>query len=193
MEVSLRAYARHRGVSLGAVQKAIKSRRIQKTASGQIDAEAADVEWERNTAPRPSAAGESKQQKPVASPEAARLPNPRTRIVDVSSTEGHADSGKNDLPAAGSLEYSRARAVRENYNARLAKIQYEERVGRLISVNEVQVSAFNKFRQFRDQMLNIPDRVAAMLAANSDPAKVHEILGTEIRSALEEFADAAHR
>ncbi len=40
-------------------------------------------------------------------------------------------------------------------------------------------------------MLNIPDRVAAVLAAESDPARVHEILTDEIRKALTEFADAA--
>lgn len=186
MEVSLRAYARHRGVSLGAVQKAIKSGRIQKTAAGQIDSEAADVQWERNTAPRPS----GQQQKPVASSEAARPPNLRTRTVEMASTEGHSDSGKNDLPAAGSLEYSRARAVRENYNARLAKLEFEMRTGKLVSRDEVQVSAFNKFRQFRDQMLNIPDRVSAMLAAETESAKVHRMLGTEIRKALNDFADA---
>ena len=50
-----------------------------------------------------------------------------------------------------------------------------------------------KFRTFRDGMLNIPDRVAAVLAAESDPARVHEILATEIRKALLEFADGANR
>jgi len=83
--------------------------------------------------------------------------------------------------------------VRENYLARLAKIEFEERSGKLVSRDEVQVAAFNKFRTFRDGMLNIPDRVAAVLAAESDPARVHEILATEIRKALLEFADGANR
>ena len=39
-------------------------------------------------------------------------------------------------------------------------------------------------------MLNIPDRVAAMLAAETEPAKCYEILQTEIRKALNESADA---
>jgi len=83
--------------------------------------------------------------------------------------------------------------VRENYLARLAKIEFEERSGKLVSRDEVQVAAFNKFRTFRDGMLNIPDRVAAVLAAESDPAMVHEILAIEIRKALLEFADGANR
>jgi hypothetical protein len=90
----------------------------------------------------------------------------------------------------GASQYTKARAVREHYQARLAKIDYEERVAKLVSKDEVQVATFNKFRQFRDHMLNIPDRVAAMVAAETDAAKCYEILATEIRRALNEFADS---
>ncbi len=54
----------------------------------------------------------------------------------------------------------------------------------------MQIAAFNKFRQFRDHMLNIPDRLAAILAAETEAAKCYEILATEIRKALNEFADS---
>ena len=47
--MSQRAYARHRGVALSAVQKAIETGRISKQPDGQIDSEQADVEWEQNT------------------------------------------------------------------------------------------------------------------------------------------------
>jgi hypothetical protein len=97
-----------------------------------------------------------------------------------------------EVSGGGALEYSRARAVRENYLARLAKIEYEERLGKLVSRDEMQVAAFNKFRTFRDGMLNIPDRVAAVIAAEADSAKVHAMLTTEIRKALLEFADGAN-
>jgi len=90
----------------------------------------------------------------------------------------------------GASQYTKARAVREHYQARLAKIEYEERTGKLVSKDEVQVAAFNKFRQFRDHMLNIPDRLAAILAAETESAKCYEILATEIRKALNEFADS---
>lgn len=90
----------------------------------------------------------------------------------------------------GASQYTKARAVREHYQARLAKIEYEERIAKLVSKDEVQIAAFNKFRQFRDHLLNIPDRVAAMLAAETDAAKCYEILATEIRKALNEYADS---
>jgi hypothetical protein len=155
--LSQRAYAKHRGVALSAVQKAISTGRISTMADGRIDPGVADGEWAANTKARPPA------------------------------VRHQADD---DQDAFGAAQYSKARAVREHYQARLAKIDYEERIGNLVSKDEVQVAAFNTHRVIRDAMLNVPDRVAAMLAAETDEAKCHEVLSTEIRKALNEFADA---
>jgi hypothetical protein len=45
MGVSLRAYGRHRGVTLAAVQKALKTHRITALPDGTIDPEIADRAW----------------------------------------------------------------------------------------------------------------------------------------------------
>src|SRR5581483_2205690 len=153
--MSQSAYAKHRGVALFAVQKAIKSGRISTLTNGQIDSEAADEEWARNT-----------------------------REYAPAVTQHDDDAG------FGASQYSKARAIREHFQARLAKLEFEERTGKLVSADEVRVAAFNQFRQFRDHMLNLPDRLAAMLAAESEPATCYEILTTEIRKALNEFADS---
>lgn len=106
---------------------------------------------------------------------------------------------------SGVSQYSKARAVFMHYKARLAKLEYEERVGMLVSKAEVQVAGFNTGRRIRDNMLNIPDRVvgavaaevrsavseaglAPELAGRLDLARVYSILAAEIRSALQEFA-----
>mgnify|MGYP001039313779 CR=1 FL=1 len=175
--VSLRGYAKHRGVTLRAVQKAIQSGRIRPTPEGKLDPAQADADWERNTGPR---AGVS-----IAFPSPPPRPAPPPQAV--------AEPPRAELGATGGLDYARARAVRENYLARLAKLEYEERLGKLLSRDEVTVAAFNRFRTFRDGVLNIPDRVSALLAAETDPAKVHEVLRTEIRKALLEFADSTNR
>ena len=157
--VSQRAYARHRGVALAAVQKALATGRITMQEGG-IDPEQADRDWEENTT--------------------QRAPS----IVNRSQED---DEGSN----FGASQYTKARAVREHYHARIAKLEYEERVAKLVSKDEVQLAAFNQFRMFRDGMLNIPDRLAAVLAAETDPARVHELLAAEIRKALQEFADGS--
>ena len=91
----------------------------------------------------------------------------------------------------GPSQYVTARTVHETYRARLAKLDYEERIGKLLPRDEVVATAFKRYRQFRDHMLNIPNRIAPVLAAETDPIRVHEILATEIRDALGEFADQA--
>ena len=178
--MSQRAYARHRGVSLSTVQKAIKSVRITTLPNGQIDSEIADADWARHT---------QTQAPPV-------------------DRRGH--QLDDDAEVFGASQYQKARAVREHYQARLSKIEYEERIKKLIPADEVKVAAFNLLRMIRDRMLNVPDRVvgavlaevqAVLSAAGCNPescpgfdmAKVHEILATEIRSVLEETADAAQR
>lgn len=181
--MSLRAYAKHRGVSLRAVQKALKSGRIAPRGDGRLDADVADADWARNTAPRPQPSSQPAQ--PAASAQSAHHHH---------SDPPHSNPPRretSDPPKLESgLEYSKARAVRESYMARLAKIDFEERTAKLVSSDEVSVAAFNRFRQFRDGMLNIPDRLAAVLAAEKNPRQVHELLATEIRKALTEFSDA---
>ncbi|MBM3746497.1 MAG: hypothetical protein FJW34_11925 [Acidobacteria bacterium] len=172
--VSLRGYAKHRGVTLRAVQKAIQSGRIRTTPAGQIDTGQADADWERNTGPR---AGSS-----IAFPSPPpRRPAPPPAV----------EPPRAELGGAGTLDYARARAVHEHYKARKAKLEYEEKLGKLLSRDEVTVAAFNRYRGLRDRALNLPDQLAPVLAAESDLRRVHEILTTALRKLLLDFADAA--
>ena len=89
-----------------------------------------------------------------------------------------------DPALTGGGSYLVAQGVREGFLARLAKIQYEEKLGKLINRDEVQVERFNTNRIIQDGVLNIADRVSAQLAAETDEKKVHEI-----RNALTGIAD----
>jgi hypothetical protein len=160
--LSLRAYAKHRGVSLAAVQKAIHSGRITPNADGLIDSDRADAEWAAKTRPG--------QRRARPAPPAVREPA--------------------EAAGANGLDYFRARAIRESYLARLAKIEFEERIAKLVNRDEVQVAGFTRGRVVRDNMLNIADRLAATLAAESDVDRVHRILSNEIRMALDVLAGA---
>jgi len=157
---------------MSAVQKAIQSGRITTTPDGKINSDVADVDWKANTRQQhqPRAAG-------------AKAPD-STSVVAVREAE------KTDSAGAGGLEYFRARAVREGYLARLAKIEFEEKTAKLVGRDEVKVAAFTSARLVRDNLLNIPDRLAATLAAETDAEKVHQMLTVEIRKALDELAGA---
>ena len=89
MGLSIRAYARHRGVSHVAVKKAIDTGRITPLPDGTIDPDTADAQWAQNTLqPRKAAAPEK------VSPSKARVlperevPEPGTPPLSTGGTRG---------------------------------------------------------------------------------------------------------
>ena len=160
MGLSIAAYARHRGVSHVAVLKAIKSGRIQKEVDGTIDPIKADAAWKRNT---------NIAQQRVA--------------VNVE------DSGDTKTTLSGP-SFAQSRAIREAYNARLAKLDFEERSGSLVKIDSVKVTWFDILRVLRDRALSLPDRLSPSLAGESDPKKIRDLLDQELRQILTDAADA---
>ena len=158
-KMSLRAYARHRGVALNAIQAALASGRIQAEKEGdklRIDPAAADLALAENT-------DFSKQgRKAPGADDAASRPAPGT--------------------------FASSRAEREAYQAKLKKLEFEERSGKLVDIDEVRREAFELARAVRNALTAIPDRISAQLAAEVNPHRVHELLAEEIRKALEELA-----
>ncbi|MBI4001578.1 MAG: hypothetical protein HY348_07325 [Nitrospira defluvii] len=73
---------------------------------------------------------------------------------------------------------TRAKADREELN--LAVCSKE-----LIEVATVEKVVFEKGRQTRDALLSLADRLAGILAPETDQAKVHTILAKEVHQALE--------
>jgi hypothetical protein len=168
MSMSIREYARHRGVSHTAVRKAIQAGRIQQEADGGIDPARADASWANNT----RSSVETPRQ-PARRVETPPEPLPERQV-----------SGN----APGAPDYNKARAVKEFYAARLAKLEFEEREGKLVNIDEINVQHFNRARRLRDRLLMIPRRLAAQLAAETDTRSVEEILDAAICEALEELS-----
>ena len=56
--------------------------------------------------------------------------------------------------------------------------------------DSVKVSWFNVLRVLRDRTLNLPDRLAPMLAAETDPKTVRDMLDEELRKILDDASDA---
>jgi hypothetical protein len=179
MSMSLRAYARHRGVALSAVQKAIATGRIHPEPDGRIDPDKADAQWERHTR--------------TAQPATPRVTTTRPPPVAQNASQPAAppQQPKASDESRG-VDYHKARAVRETYSARLAKLEFEERTGKLISKDEVDIKYFQLARQLRDRMQQIPRKVApeivALVVADPDVRGVTDILDVAIREALEDLA-----
>lgn len=174
--MSLRAYAKHRGVSPSAVVKAVSTGRIHKEADGSINAAKADTQWGQHT---------RQAQAPTPAPPASRRPVAGAVSQALGAPSGAADEAR-------SVDYHKARAVRETYAARLAKLEFEERTGKLLNADEVKVKYFNLARLLRDRIQQIPRKVApnivAAVVAQPDQRVVEDLLMEAIREALEELS-----
>ena len=160
--ISLREYARRRGVSLAAVQKSIKSGRIS-TVEGKIDPAVADIQWEQNTNPHQS---RRRMQGRVARPAALSSPH----------------LGPQPMPG-GDLADVRAR--RESALAELAELDLAQRRGELVPTADVERALSSKIIGMRDALDSLADRLAPLLAAEADQAKVYATLREEVRRALQ--------
>src|SRR3990167_7916195 len=84
-----------------------------------------------------------------------------------------------------SSKLAESKAIREHFKAKLTELEFLERSGELVCAKDVTDANFEKARLIRDQLLNIPARVAPILVAEKDHKKVNEILTKEIRQVLE--------
>ena len=84
----------------------------------------------------------------------------------------------------------KSRIKTEVERGRLLEAKAKAETGKLVSADEVRIAAFRRARIVRDGMLNLPDRLAAILAAEQDATKVHTLLTNEIRTVLVELSDA---
>ena len=185
-------YARHRGCAPNAVTKAVKDGRIAAAAEfsedGSIKAIAwrrADELWAANTDPA-EAARSGKTVNPAGAIEQLEL-GPRE--------DAKGDAGKAAHPASKEGRdpdgYYAERAKRERFAAAQAELDYLEAIGRLVSVDDMRQVASRRYRAMRDKVLNVADRLSAILAAEKDPVQVHAILTKDLKRVLHELSDDA--
>lgn len=176
MGLSIRAYARHRGVSDAAVRKAIAAGRITPNADGTLDPAQVDAQWSRNTeAPRVG----------------SRTPAPRAP-VPTDAAPG-ADAGA-ALPAGGA-SLLQARTVNEVVKAQTNKVRLARLKGELVDRNQAIAHVFKLARTERDAWLNWPARISAQMAARLgvDPHALHVALEAAVREHLQELGELRPR
>ena len=90
-------------------------------------------------------------------------------------------------------DHQAARTRREIAEANLAEMREAEERGDLIRVSAVKATLATIFATTRDALLQIPSRLAPLLAADADPANVQNTLHTEIHQALNDLATAPRK
>ena len=146
MGLSIRAYARHRGVSHVAVKKAIDTGRISQETDGTINPEQADREWQQNTAsPR----------KPSPAPKIPATPKPARSVAQEPATETPTPT-----LSAGGTSLLQARTVNEVVKAQTNKVRLArlkgEVLGRIAQADETGVFAKGDVETPVQAVLNAP-------------------------------------
>ena len=124
---------------------------------------------------------------------AARKPLPaQAPVLPPISTRDH---GGNDDDPAGLLEEDRdsARTRREIAEANLAELREAEARGELIRVDAIRSALAGMIASTRDSLLQIPARVAPVLAVETDAARVHDLIQSEIHQALAQLVASPDR
>lgn len=163
--VTQKEYATMRHCSGVAVHKAVKTGRIS-LIDGLIDPAVADAQWAANTRARASARSQPADQVPAPAADSAVSPQPVS------------DDG-----------YALNRARREQAEAALAEMKEAEMRGNLIRTDSVRTAWAGKITAARDALLQIPSRLAPVLAAETDLDRVTELLEAELRQALTQLSE----
>ncbi len=158
--MSLKEYAAHRGVSPAAVTIAVNDGRcpVELDIKGRkrIDSDKADNQW-------------------VFGGTAGNPSGNKRNVESMPETKSN-----------GGSTIIQSRTVKEAYAARMAKLDYEERIGKTIEADKVKEDSFKAARIVRDNMLNIPDRMAAELAGETNQFTIHKKLTDEIKKAIQD-------
>ncbi len=157
MLIKLSEYAALVDVVPQAVRKAIAEGRITKGATRKgklwlIDPEIANAEWGKSTTPQKShsAAIKEGRQRQMAAAAPAQGQSWEER-------EGERKAGVAAMPSV-----AQGQAIKTAYQAKLLQLEFEERSGKLVSVEEMNRKRFESGRQVRDAVLRsgqqmIPD------------------------------------
>jgi len=180
MGLSIRAYARHRGVSHVAVMRAIKAGRVPVESDGTIETAKADAAWQRSTDP-----GRAK-----SAPKRAASENLKP-VADVALGSVRETLKEQGLPTGSNVTFVQARTAHEIAKAHLARLRLQRMKGELVDRARATAMIFRLAREERDSWLNWPARVAALIAADLgvDAHAVQKLVETHVRGHLAELAE----
>lgn len=185
-----RSYYRRKGWNPGYGHK-VKTlgRLVTVVVNGKelVDVEASDAKYAATVDPAKGHMAAVNEQQRAAHRGAAKPPAPpRTGAQFNDRQPGLGDASKN-------ATYMQAKTAREVYEAKNSQLEYEERTSKLIRVDAVKTELSIAMATAREALLQIPSRLAPLLAAETDPAAVQTALHGEIHRALAQLAGASER
>lgn len=202
-KIGIREASRRLGVSDTAVRKAITAGRItiaSRNDKGHPELAWPDIQqqWNQNSdaAKRTHVGSQGGvkrakddlqdpefQVKNIYSPEKPKKPSKKD--IDDDDNAGDSVSG---VQIHDHMTLNEAKAAKAIYDARKAKMDYEEATGVLVRIEDVRSKIFKMTRSARDELLTIEDRLSPILASQTDITDVRATLREEIRRVCERIA-----
>lgn len=170
MNGTQKEYADHIGKSKQYVNKLVKQGKINLEPDGSVDFAKADFSLNRNT------------------------------ISGVGQNSDRGDRGEPPLDppsssnrAGGGPSYNDARTAREAYQAKMAKLEYEQKVGLVVNKRDVEnamVGAGRAIRQKMDALPALSGEIIAFIHAGNGEVELRKFIQGKVRALEETIADA---
>lgn len=92
----------------------------------------------------------------------------------------------------GEHDYWTSRARRERTEADLADLRLAEQRGQLVRAADIRAAQSRKLASLRDALLQLPARLAPLLAAETDAGRIDELLQQELAQVLAQLVNGGH-
>lgn len=192
--IAIREAARRLGVSDTAVRKAITAGRVKVAGTNEANGRPllawpdCERDWKSNSdaSKRTHAGSQGSPRRERYAPSAPAAPAKPPAPLDVPELDAEGGVVIHD-----SMTLNEAKTAQAIYAARQARLEYEASVGKLVDAGEVKARAFRMARSARDSLLTLPDRLAPVLASETDVQAVHRLLLEDIERVCQRLADAA--
>ena len=121
---------------------------------------------------------------------ALKAGKPQSTQADNAMADSKPKAGDGESPQ---FSYHVVKTMREAEEARMARLKREEMEGQLIRLEAVRSVAAGVLAATREALLQIPARMATVLAAEDSPVRVHELLQAELHQALGQLTSLPER
>lgn len=183
--VSLREFARQHGWNPGYAHK-LKSRGVlvlrEEGGRELVDVEASNAAIEAAKDPAKEYMAE------VNAAQRRRHGKPEPMDIDRANPIGDSCAEPRPPETSSNATYHQAKAACELYRAKLSQLEYEQRIGKMVRTDDVRMALASRITQVRDSILQVPARLAPVIAAEPSPARVRDLMEDELRRTLDQLA-----
>jgi len=179
--VSLREFARRKGWNPGYAHKLKAAGRLVMVATpggNKVDVQASERRLVESADP---ARAHLVRQQPAA---------PAAGIDADLEDDGPPVPPQAAQPISANATFNKARTASVIFDAKLKELEYRKASGAVIDAALAARLAFTAFRALRDQVLNLPARLAPGLAVETDAFRIEQVLETELSAVFGQFDEA---